>query len=815
MGGITLEMNYDPSMQVSKIRSGAEELEMLERRILGRADGMNEDFDSAAKEFTEVIKWDITTVSAQDLATWREVAAGIHFCAAITEEWADHVSDYKQERRRIINRWNEEAASYEQDLEKTVVLKFVWQQTPAEKAREALRELKSELVIEEAEAYGKLLSHSTDLMDDLKNGPTPEAIERLTTKGQMTWSYFNISGDVESLPLEADPEKLANNAAEYVRDPEGYEGDISEDLAIINNIIFVGADRQLNGGTMTREELEFLTKFYDALEEAGGEGSPNPGILGIANRINESQNIDEETKEKLLGTFGGGILVLSDESILGSYERIPESVRNVVEGPNEENGYDTRDWFPDVNPFSSMMEFSDPSLRGGEQFSVNLTQTVANALDVRNIDPDDEDDYRALPLIFYNEEQVLIDISTRNEDANHAILTGEGSYEHPVHGLDAEMTLRGLYAHPWDDGGSAAAGMTSWIWEQADGEEHERERAGEAMAAFIDLFSDPAFNNALSSTGLSVEGEITDENGRTVDMVWEDVSAGHYNTDLAWEWSELFSAYIDEFGSSYSNPIGGQGSHENGTYWDSEHGLMMNMDSRKNFIQQIMGDGNAASRVYAETLKYGHEELENFANGPIENGASSAGGAERSGVLRGLVDVALSEEAERRGSDTEEYQAYDKKVIDYGIDMFSAALSEIPIPGSSVVAEGIKIYAKEEFNFDSYEAEEQIDNYTGDWEIRDDAKISLIRAAADGDPQIMQEIMNTSPEMVQKDRDGNYYIPESTRNWDAPPGGTRNALDNAWEKIEDHRTSPDGITLKDARERYVEKYIEEREKVNE
>lgn len=68
VGPYTLELTPDPDMKVSELRAGAEDIEMLERRVLGRADGLNDDIDSGAKEFTEVIKWDITGLSEEDLA---------------------------------------------------------------------------------------------------------------------------------------------------------------------------------------------------------------------------------------------------------------------------------------------------------------------------------------------------------------------------------------------------------------------------------------------------------------------------------------------------------------------------------------------------------------------------------------------------------------------------------------------------------------------------------------------------------------------------------------------------------------------------
>ncbi|MES0833931.1 hypothetical protein [Nocardiopsis tropica] len=816
VGSYTLEMHYDPPMKVSEIRAGAEDINMLERRLLGRAEGMDEDFDSAAKEFTEVVKWDISTVSASDLATWMEVASSLRFCAAVTEEWADHVSTYKRERLRIINRWNDEAPAHEADLEDTeAVFQFVGQKTPAEKAGEALSALKEELESEEATAYGELESRSTEIMNDLKDGPTPEAVQRLIESGYVTWSYFNLGGDVETMPIDADPDEMADEVVEYLADPEGYDGDINEIVALLNNFGYVAVDRQNNGGTLTSEELAFLTDFYDALEEAGGTAGEHPGVLGVSHSIAEHNGIPSEQAEDLLGALGGGLLVLSDESLLGGYDKLPESVRNVVEGPDPEGSYDRLAWYPQMEPLTHLMEHANAELRGGEQFSVNLTQTVANELDVRNPDPDDEDDNRGNPLFFNNDAEILIGVSTRNEDANHAILTGEGPYEHPVHGLDSAMTVRALYTYNWPDDGATASELTNWIWEQSDGAPHEQERAGEAMAGLVDLFADPHFVNALSGTGYPVEGQIVDANGRTVDMVWEDASAGHLNSKLAWEWSELFSTHIDGFASEYGTPLADQGSGNDTTYWDPEHGLMLNPDARTNFVQQIMGDGDAASRVYTETLVYGHESLGSYTGAPGEDGFIPTDSAAQSGVLRGLVDVALEAEAERREENSDAAANYQNKVTGYAVDMFGAMLSEVPVPGSATAAEAFKIASKEEFNVEAYAAEQRVDNNTGEWEIQETVKLRMVQEIAMNDPAVMETLNASIPGLVQTDANGEYYIPASRLQWEVSPNEYSDTLRNAWQVASANGTITGGGDPDDAVEEYVSAYNTARGKINE
>lgn len=810
VGTHTLELHYDPAMKVSEIRAGAEDLNMLERRVLGRADGLNEDFDGAAKEFTEVVKWDISTLSAEDLAVWMEVTSNLRFCAAITEEWADAVSEYKRERRRIINRWNEEAPAYEEDLDKTeVAFRFAWQETPAEKAASALRALSEELEGEEATAYSNLDSISIELLQNLRNGPTPEAVQRLIENGYINWSYFNLGGDIEAAPIEIPPAEAAEELSDYIDDPAGYEGDITEVTAIINNLALVAAAKQETGEKMERDHLDFLSEFYDRLEE-NGTNMEYPGVLGVAAQASLNTEIPEDFREHILGTLGNGLLVLSDESIGGNYNSLPESVINVVEGPGVEESYDLFDWQPHIGIFSDMMGFSNPTLQGGEQFSVNLTQTIAGQLDDWDIEKDNPEEIHKPLTIDLLDAQHLIEVSSRNEDANHAIITGQGDYEHPVYGLDPEMTFRGLYRQDWPDEGAAVGLMTDWIWEQAGGENEEA--SGEALAAFIDLFSDPEFSSALSGTGHSMEGTTINKNGKEVDVVWHDVSAGQLNPDLAWAWSELFTTYIDAFASENGTPLANENSifEESGYYPDT--GVVLMTDSRSAFLEQVMGDENAASHIYANMVRFGHETLSDFPeykeNDHID--IISTGGAAQAGILRGLVDTALIDEAAERTNNSTQANAHINKVTGYGIDMAGSLFSELGFPGSGVISEGFKIFTKEHFNIEDHPMTPRISEEYEPWHITETTQQRVLQEIVENNPESAERLNEIAPGIVAQNSAGGHYI--SLGNFDDDTI-RNNAFRDAWQYAQENMELKEGISPETAVSVYTEAYENAREKV--
>lgn len=630
----TLLMNPDPEVDSAEISSLSEDLKTFEARILGRAHDLEGEFDSAAMEFTEIIQWDISKLNEKDLATWMDVTSSVRFCAAITEEWADYVKEYKQERLRIIERWNEEAPGLAKDLDKAPPkVSFIWEASPAEEAEAALTELKNELQGQEETAYKNLDSRGEELSDDLKNGPTPESVQRLISGGYVTWSYFNLGGDVEGIPIDVDPVEMAEELVDYIDDPNGYEGDVSQVIALLNNIGIVAMDRQNNGGTLTREELDFLTSFYGSLEEQGDRYPISSGVLTIANLISHNNEIPERISEQLLGALGSGILVLSDERILGSYDHLPESVKEVVEGVENISGNIGSDWYEKASVLAEMMGGAIPDLEGGEQFSVNLTQTLAHVLDVAGGDGE--------VLLTPKQLESLLDVSTRNEDSNHAILTGEGQYEHPIHGLDPELTLRGLYTYDWPDDSEAITGLTDWIWQESDGQEHERLRAAEAAVGLIEnLYGQ---KNEFLDTGAKVGNN-------------PNAAITEINPTLAESLSRIFFTHIDSFGLSWT----GDGNEaevldrERAKYLplfnEGDVAVFLDEDSRQNYIQLLMANEEIAPNILLAVVDH---EQRTLGSAFFDGDYSPEEYSNESGRLHGLANGAMIAEIESRIEESE------------------------------------------------------------------------------------------------------------------------------------------------------------------
>jgi hypothetical protein len=805
-------MNQDPEVKSSEISGLASDLNAFEARMLGRAHDLEGEFDDAATEFTEIIKWDISTLNAEDLATWMDVTSSIRFCAAITEEWSDYVKEYKQERLRIINRWNEEAPGLAKGLDEAPPsFSFIWEASPAEEAEAALAALKAELQGQEKTAFQTLDTRGSELSGDLSNGPTPESVQRLISEGYITWSYFNLGGDVEAMPIDADPEEMVDELIEYIDDPEGYEGDISEIIVLLNNMGIVAMDKQENGGTLSSAEIEFLTTFYDSLEEAGNRHPMPSGVLTIANLIAQQEGIGDDVSEQLLGALGNGILVLSDESLIGNYDHLPQSIKDIVEGFGNNDEVVDREWMEEAIVLSDMMGSSIPGLQGGEHFSVNLTQTIAHVLDVVNPESD---------MSLTSEQfEILLDVSTRNEDANHAILTGDGPYGHPVHGLDTEMTLRGLYTHDWPDDSTAIAGLTDWIWQQASGEQHEKIQAAEAAVGLIETLAEKEGENFLN-TGITVEDN-------------PNAAITELNPSLAESLSRIFFTHIDSFGISWT------GDHNEGSMVGdrAEHlplfegedvALFLDEGSRQNYLQLLMANDEVAPNVLLAVVE--HEQKTLAAS--IFDGSYSPGEySNESGRLHGLVDGAMLSEidsrAEEAGISFEEAkkQAQAKWETAYKVmaELTSGSLGSIPGPAGDVLGTGagvvgalfeepMKDYISDKVEEEMQDYEERFDRgesiasrLTGGedearWHIELQLAHVLIREGV-----IDLEDLERTGALVD-DADGSPMLPASPDEWESGHVGKRK---NIRDVIEDIPSS--GLSSNEVNElidEYVQYYLD-------
>lgn len=84
MGHIAINFDSDSIEDTaSTADSLKEEFEMLESRLLGRADDLSGSYDSAAEQFTEVIGWNIHFRSEEEHQAWIDASTNIRFLISV------------------------------------------------------------------------------------------------------------------------------------------------------------------------------------------------------------------------------------------------------------------------------------------------------------------------------------------------------------------------------------------------------------------------------------------------------------------------------------------------------------------------------------------------------------------------------------------------------------------------------------------------------------------------------------------------------------------------------------------------------------
>ncbi|TQN32806.1 hypothetical protein FHX37_2789 [Haloactinospora alba] len=327
---------------------------------------------------------------------------------------------------------------------------------------------------------------------------------------------------------------------------------------------------------------------------------------------------------------------------------------------------------------------SSDGIQGGKVLSANITLTIPEAIEkMDSIEGKDYDIDRK------NNEKVLgslIDGATRNEKANHIILTGkmedengeEVDYKHPKNGeINTADVLETLYTYDWKDDGKELRGLTDWIARDADSDDpEEAKRAGEAAASLIEsmVSTNERFVN-LTETGHSLNGE-------------DDITFTRLNPEIADSYLGIYSSYIEDFSHQKSSD----------DYSYKGEDLEIPDRARVRFMQFIAGDEDSRETMVAETEAYRMSNIvdyENMTSGDAYDAAS------RNGKIQALIDSSLTNEAMDRENSTSDAEESLSKSKANGAKMFAnAVISAIqggaennPIGGA--VAEAAKSIAKD------------------------------------------------------------------------------------------------------------------------
>lgn len=682
-----VDLSFDPAdidANGGTVRGWASSLDMFCARILGNSEDLSAQFDDSAKEFGEITGWNLEGASEEDRQAWRDAAGAVRYCAAVTEHWADDIDEFKRERNRLIGLWRDEKQDAEARIAALDDGNWFSSLFSADKDQ-IIAELKDRLDELNAQArtnWDTLMDHADDRRQELTDGPTPANIRSLIDAGYVNWSLFNID------PVRYAPEISPHEADEWGQKlseawKTGRRGEEYDNLMMMLTMLSAKVlDSEQRGLGVNRADQDTLKAIFDAIDEHSG------GILNVPRYLDVLGESDEG-RAQILGTLADGILVLSREDLHGGYENLPEDIRTALGSGSWAKGGDaTKGWGADIEPLASILEHADGDLMGGKDFSALLTAVVGANAAPEFLHPEGKE-------FFERNAQILLDVSTRNNEANHAILTD--SFYHPDHRndeahkedykIDAVGVIEGLFIYDWPDEAEADGlpvhNLIDWISEYGgSSDETQRTMAGEAAAGLIRITTSNDMFDKLTDTVHSVsygDGEGSYTNQRA--------SFGQVNPSLSASLYGVFYTYLEEFASEDGvNFLLNEDGETLRTWslWDSKkEQLQVDPLSRVRFLQYIAANEEYAGLLQSAAYTYNNDQLTEY----LYTSSGQRPTAGSAGILQGLVDAAVYNESMDRLGDSDEARQNTYKLRKLGVDIGAGIISSLP-PGKELSLTG-------------------------------------------------------------------------------------------------------------------------------
>jgi hypothetical protein len=373
----------------------------------------------------------------------------------------------------------------------------------------------------------------------ISRGPTPDNLRRVAGIPALGWAPFALFRDPGNPGMPMVPPPLTGDdgrrAAEMIqRSLNGRAGpeEFRNGMELLRMVTDHAHYAQQHGLRLSDNELAFLTAFYGTL---GRDVFKLPGYINADKHdydengrhlfgwgIDHADGYSDDDQRWMLAAAGTGILALSDERMGGGFvdDRhrygLPRDTWDLLHNPaikvsDEQAG--TAFWISvddnrlgDFGALADMVHAAPSDMHGGTRFSELVTERsaeIASVLDRYEKDPGglhtpgvqvaiDKDltdwsrDDRHL--------RDLLDVSTRNHEANYNLLTGKthdpmtrvastiGDQNTMLN--DRQFLVSSLFGREWSDDGRAAGGLVDWI---GDDSLKPGEAGAHAREAYIDL----------------------------------------------------------------------------------------------------------------------------------------------------------------------------------------------------------------------------------------------------------------------------------------------------------------------------------------
>lgn len=765
-------MYFSPTpceIDTGKLDQAADDMLEIVGRITGKSGDLESLFTDAALEFSDLIAENLLSTANENHSAWSSALTSCWHVWGVVTKWSGEVERYQSRIAALQEEWDTAVGNN---------FGFPEDDAGGIEARRAL----AGVLNDRAQGHWETLEgEAEDNSENLKGGPTVSNLRELVDAGVLGFAAYNSTRQIMYYPSTFDTgTRDAENMADYLTGEKELDDEYYRLLEQLAALTALAGDAKRNGGQPRGYELDYLEEFYDALDEEV-EG----GVVELPGQL-DGEHLSEEQRENALGALGDGLLVLSDEAVGGGYDSVPASVKNVIEGPDfsvDKSGRGAinilQDWRDQAAGLGELFVHADETLEAGAEFSTRLIDAVSKEVDrISHLPGQGATDDNAM--------SILLEVATRNDDANYALLTGEYpegvDVDLPWEGADPdsqrEKALEHLYTHDWGDDGAAVRNITDWITDgPADGDDDtEGVHRETALDALMVLMEDPDFQDSLFNTGEHVDdGDVT----------WHNVSASHLNPELADSFADIFIAFQDDF----ANTDGIPGNIEIGL----GEGVEMTDEARMAFTRFAVGDPDAAAKIYGESLLTTAEAMEEYATNTGERTHKPTHAA---ASLQALVEVALLNESTARGANDQEFVDYRNKVNTSAINLIGGAAGDKGASG--LIVEIGKVIAGEAFEVSSKSGKPHVE-VSGEWVESESMMGYALGVAAEQDPELMAALEEDG--IAKKDDSGNLYIPPSHVDWGI--SGSEDALSDYYDRI-DQKDWPDGESdTRDAVEAFI------------
>lgn len=499
---------------------------------------------------------------------------------------------------------------------------------------------------------------------------------------------FEHSGGVTAVAAEApgklDPTKQLT-AEEGKADGETIaDGKLSDDekRRILDHLRQTGltpeqltALREGKDVTVPASTMSYLSNLYD---QAGRDGLIS--LSETLKRDGSPQSLE------LRQSLANGMMTLSNEHLVsrdskgtvtdrGGYQKLNSEVREIIgtrpsisgapdantrdipddyrsgffSGHNVDRESAIKEYTGDLDKLADFLGNANKDYQPGEKFGVELGRQAAHQAWI--IDHDGYTGYEGTKLqdgeaLRHTEHsaQNLLGLAARNHDADHALLTGNGSDElfgkdtpgQSWHPYDSDKLTTTLLTHKWGDGGDSLGNMYRWV----EDESHSSDPAVRARASEI--------AGGLSRCMVKNYDTLMNAHGSHSEAF------GQVNPKAVQALSSALAPYVPDMAGNLPPGV----AHSGFTPPDGIH------DDRRSGAQKIFAlmdtDKDAATQFNAKALVAASELQSRWVESALDNPGNPEGSlATTSGRIQALVDQGLTMEASDRTSDSNKAAALD------------------------------------------------------------------------------------------------------------------------------------------------------------